>query len=316
MASRPLTSPVAERVTVLAAADVWRWYPHPEVWALVAGLAALYAYAIKVIGPKANRPGETIVTKAQVGWAVAALGTLELAADWPMHDIGEQWLYSVHMVQHLLFSFALPPMVLLAIPTWLARMVIGSGRGYRAVRWLTRVVPATFLFNVVVIFTHAPTTVSHSVANGYFHWGIHLLVVGSALLMWMGVCGPIPELRFSLPLQMVHLFLQSVIPAVPAGWLTFAEKAVYKSYDHGFRIWGMDAIEDQQAAAALMKVLGTTFLWTIIAILFVRFATKSQADDRARGIELDRRSPELATSLTYDQVERAFEEAGAPPREP
>lgn len=287
-------------MTALAAADVWRWSAHPEVWALVVGLGALYVYALRVIGPKACLPGEPIVTRRQIAWAVAALVTLEVAGDWPIHDIGERWLYSVHMVQHLAFSFGFPAMVLLATPTWLARMVIGSGRSYRAVRFLTRAVPATFVFNAVVLFTHVPGTVSQSVSNAAFHWLVHVLVVGSGLVMWMGVCGPLPELRFSLPLQMLHIFLQSIIPAVPAGWLTFAEGAVYKSYDHGRPVWGMDVIEDQQTAAAIMKVAGTSFLWVIIAVLFIRFATKATADDRARGVELDRRSPEL--------LERAFQE--------
>src|SRR3954447_5668422 len=115
---------------MLAAAtpDVWRWQPHPEVWALIVGLALLYRYAIRRIGPQATRPGETIVTKGQVAWFSAGLLLLWLASDWPMHDIAEQWLYSIHMAQHLLLSLVIPPMLLLGTPTWLARMIVGSGR--------------------------------------------------------------------------------------------------------------------------------------------------------------------------------------------
>ena len=31
---------------------------------------------------------------------------------------------------------------------------------------------------------------------------------------------------------MIYLFAQSFVPTVPAAWLTFADGAVYKSYDH------------------------------------------------------------------------------------
>ena len=37
---------------------------------------------------------------------------------------------------------------------------------------------------------------------------------------------------------MIYLFAMSVVPTVPAGWLTFADGVVYKPYDHGPRVWG------------------------------------------------------------------------------
>jgi putative membrane protein len=319
-------------VSVFAAVNIWRWYPHPEVWALVLGLIGLYVYAIRVIGPKATHDDEPVVTRGQIWWFVAAMVTLEIAADWPIHDIGEKYLYSVHMVQHLLLTFVLPPMALLATPTWLARMVVGEGRGYRFVRFTTRVVPATIFFNIVVVFSHWPAVVEASVSHSYFHYGLHFVVVAAAVNMWMGVCSPLPELRFPLLVQAGHLFLQSVVPTVPAGILVFSETVAYKSYNHAGRILGMTPIEDQQLAATIMKVVAGTYLWIIIASLFIRFATQSQADDRARGIELDRRAPASVrprpvaepvvppvaaeSVLTWAEVEQQLADAGPAPREP
>jgi putative membrane protein len=300
---------------VLAAAtapDLWRWQPHPEVWALIAGLALLYRYAIRSIGPTATRPGEVIVTRGQVAWFATGLGLLWIASDWPMHDIAEQWLYSVHMTQHLLLSLVIPPMLLLGTPTWLARLVVGSGRGYRVVRWLTRLVPASLAFNAVVVLSHWPKVVELSVTYAPVHFGLHLLVVVTSLLMWFGVAGPLPELRFTLPVQMAHLFLQSVVPTVPAGFLVFADSVIYKSYDRVGHIWGMTAVEDQQIAAALMKVIGGLYLWSIIVVLFTRFAERSQADDRERGVTLDRRAP----ALTWAEVEAELATAPPAPQEP
>ncbi len=317
---------------VFAAVNLWRWYPHPEVWALVLGLIGLYVYAIKVIGPKATHADEQVVTRAQVWWFVAAMVTLEIAADWPIHDIGENYLYSVHMVQHLLLTMVLPPMVLLATPTWLARMVVGGGRGYRLVRWTSRLVPATILFNVMVVFSQWPAVVEASVSHSSVHYGLHFVIVGTAINMWMGVCSPLPELRFSLLVQAGHLFLQSVVPTIPAGILVFSETVAYKSYNHAGRILGLTPIEDQQLAATIMKVVAGTYLWIIIAALFIRFATQTQADDRARGIELDRRAPASARPvkvadpvvvaepdepvLTWAEVEQQLADAGPAPREP
>ncbi len=295
-----------------AAPDVWRWQPHPEVWALIAGLALLYRYAIRTIGPKATRADEPAVTASQLRWFCGGLLLLWLASDWPMHDIGERYLYSVHMAQHMLLSLVVPPMILLGTPTWLARLVVGSGRGYRVVRWVTRLVPASLAFNAVVVLSHWPKLVGLAVAHGPVHFGMHVLLFTTSLVMWMGVAGPLPELRFTLPLQMAHLFLQSVVPTVPAGWLVFADSVIYKSYDRTGSLWGMTAVEDQQIAAALMKVVGSLYIWSIIVMLFTRFAERAEADDRERGIALDRRSPEL----TWSDVEAELATAPAAPSEP
>jgi len=311
---------VVALAAVVVRGDPWRWQPHPEIWALVLGLAGLYAYAILRIGPKAVRPGETVVRRSQLAWFGVSLTSLWVASDWPVHDLAEEYLYGAHMAQHLLLSFVVASTAWLATPTWLARLVLGSGRAYRVVRALCRFVPATLVFNGVVVLTHWPTVVNASASNGALHYGVHLLVVGSALTMWMGVCGPLPELRFSLPVQMPYLFLQSVIPTVPAGWLTFADGVVYESYDVLPRVWGLSVTHDQQIAGMEMKIFGGLFLWTVIAVLFVRFANRVGEDDRSSGAALDRRAPVGRGAdgevLTWEQVQRALADAPPAPPEP
>ena len=307
--------PVAVAAEVVST-DPWRWQPHPEVWLLVASLVGLWLYAVRRIGPTAARPGEVVVTRSQIAWFVAAVMVLLVASDWPLHDIGEEYLYSAHMVQHLLLSFVLPPLVWWATPTWLARLVIGQGRAYGVLKRLARPVPATLVFNGVVVLTHWPALVNGSVESGPLHYGVHVVVVTAGLLMWLPVCGPFAELRFSLPVQMIYLFLQSIIPTVPSGWLINAETAVYDSYDTTFRLWDMAVTTDQQTAGLIMKLGGGFFLWTVITVLFFKFVARSEGDDRYRGVRPDRRAPRTPEVLTWDQVERELERAGPPPPEP
>ena len=66
---------------------------------------------------------------------------------------------------------------------------------------------------------------------------------------------------------MIYLFLMSVVPTVPAAWLTFAEGAVYKHYDIAVRVWGLSVTTDQQVAGAIMKTGGAVFLWSIVVFL-------------------------------------------------
>lgn len=258
--------------------DPWRFQAHLEVWLLVAGLAAAYTYAAKVIGPRAVPAGRRPVTGGQWAWFVTGLALLWLASDWPVHDISEEYLYSVHMVQHMVFTYAVPAAMLLATPRWLADLVIGRGRARAVVEWVTKPVVAGFSFTLVLFVTHIPGVVNSSVENGLLHYAVHTLVVVASLAMWSPICGPFTELRLSLPGQMLYLFAMSMGPVVPAGWLTFAEGTVYKAYDYLPRFGGISVTSDQQAAGLIMKLGGSAFVWTVIVVLFVRWVNRNQGD--------------------------------------
>jgi putative membrane protein len=260
-----------------AHADFWRWQPHPEVWVLVGALVGLYVYAARVVGPKVVPAGEPVLRHSQVLWFTGAIAVLWLASDWPVHDVAEEYLYSAHMVQHLLLTLVMPPMFLLATPRWLADLVLGQGAVRRWVRRLAHPVVAGVVFNAMVLLVHWPAVVNQSSTNGTLHYGLHVGIVTAALLMWTPVCGPVKEWRISLPAQMIYLFLMSVVPTVPGAWLTFAENAVYRAYDIPARLWGVSVQSDQQAAGLIMKLAGGTYLWTIITALFFRWAAQLQA---------------------------------------
>jgi len=294
----------------LLAVSAWDYEFHPEVWLLIAAIIGLGVYSVRSIGPLVVPAGEPVVTIAQKRFFIAGVGLLWLAADWPMHDIAEEHLYFVHMLQHLLISFIVPPLLLLAMPAWLARLIIlEDGGPQRVLRFFAKPLVAGVLFNVLQVLTHWGAVVDISVRSGAFHYAIHLAVFVSALLMWFPVLGPLREMHMSEPGKMIYLFLMSIIPTVPAGWLTFAEGIVYKSYDTGDPLWGISPRDDQQAAGAVMKVLGGFYLWILIAIRFFRFTgAQRQADEEARRARRRER-------LTYADVERRFEEAGDPPVE-
>jgi putative membrane protein len=283
---------------------------HPEVWLLVAGVLAAYVYMVRVIGPSAVPAGQPVVSRFNVVSFVLAMIVLWVASDWPMHDVSEEYLYSVHMVQHMLLSYFLPPLALMATPTWLMRVLLGKGRMYRTVKWFAFPVVAGVIFNGVVMLLHAPLMVNASVENGILHYALHLLVVTSALLMWMPVCGPIPEFRMGVPGTMIYLFLQSVVPTVPAAWLTFAEGIVYEAYDKPVRLWGISAVDDQQLAGAIMKVAGGFFLWGIVIYLFFTKFSARQGDDydfrRAGKMPAAEITGNDEMPLTTADVEKAF----------
>ena len=291
-------------------ADPWAFRTHPEVWLLVVSVIAFWFYSVRVIGPRAVGPGEVIVSRRQTVYFALTVVMLWGASDWPIHDIGETYLYSAHMLQHMMLAYFLPPLALLAMPEWLLRLIVGKGRAYNVVRFMTKPVVAGVLFNLVVMVTHVPGVVNASGDNAVLHYSLHFMLVTTALLMWMSVIGPFKELHMGYAAKMVYLFVQSVIPTVPAGWLTFADGAVYKRYDIPVRVWGINVINDQQFAGAIMKVGGTMFIWAIIIFMFFKRFTAGFDEDQS----YRRRAPVVAeATLTYEQVTEEFERLPAVP---
>jgi putative membrane protein len=294
----------------VVSADAWRWQPHPEVWLLVAALTVFYVYAARTIGPKVVPAGTPVLTRGNKAAFAGGMAVLWFASDWPVHDIAEEYLYFVHMSQHLLFTLVMAPLLLLATPRWLADLVMGDGRVRAVIQRMAKPVVAGIVFNAVTVFTHWPDVVNSTVENGLLHYLLHLAVVFTALMMWMPVCGPVVEWRISLPAQMVYLFLMSVIPTVPGAWLTFATNALYSSYDTSFRLWDVSVADDQQAAGLIMKLGGGTWLWIIITGKFFVWANRHEEAAKA-GRRVDERDV-----LTWAKVEQEFSrsEPAAEPR--
>jgi len=290
----------------LAMVDPWRFQLHLEVWLLIAFLVASYLYVVRVLGPRAVPEGQPVISKRQLWSFIGGISILWFATDWPMHDIAEEYLYSVHMFQHMALTYLMPPLVVLATPEWFVRTLIGQGRVYRAVRFLGHPVRAALLFNVGVMISHVPGVVNASVSNGPLHYFVHMLLVLTSILMWLPVCGPLPELRISPMSKMIYLFMNSVVATVPAAWLTFAEGVVYKQYNTPVRVWGVTVSNDQQMAGAIMKLGGSMFLWTIIVVMFIRHFV------RTFRVENSHAYVRIEEQLTTADIERVFSTTAAP----
>lgn len=273
------------------ASEARAWHPHPDVWLLVATLAGAYALALSRLGRSHARAGELVATRRQVLAFAAGLGALWLAADWPVHDVGERYLFSVHMSQHTVLSLVAPPLLLLGTPPWLLRWMLRPSWLRASLATLARPVPATVLFNSVVVFTHWPPWVEVTVRNEAAHLGAHAVLVGASLVMWLPVVNRLPELPIlSYPVRMLYLFVQSIVPTVPASFLAFAERPLYAVYAAAPRVFGISAVEDQQLAGAVMKIGGAAVIWGAIVVLFFRWYSITQRDQ--------------GDVLTWDDIER------------
>jgi putative membrane protein len=247
------------------------------VWILLGAILAGYLVAVRRLGPRFVSPGDRAASTAQVSCFVAGILTLWVASDWPIHELAEERLLSVHMLQHLAMSLVAPPLLLAGTPDWLLRWLLRPRWLLAVVRMLSRPLIALLLFNGFIAISHWPALVELALRSEVVHFGVHAILVGTALLMWMPVLSPMSEIpRLRYPTQMLYLFAQSIVPTVPASFLTFADSPLYPFYGLASPLIGADPVTDQRIGGLIMKLLGGLILWAFIAVLFFRWSKQEE----------------------------------------
>ena len=274
---------------------------HPDVLVVVALVAAGYWLALGRLGPRRGAPP---ATRREVLLLAAGVATLFVFSEWPVHDLAEGYLYSVHMVQHSAYTLLLPPLFILGTPGWLWRLMLRPVMG--AFRALIRPVPAVSIFSVVTVITHLPPVVTASVRSAPAHLGLHVLLVVAAVLMWWPLLGPLPEApRLTAPVhRMLYVFGQSLVPSVVGSALIWTTAVPYRVYEEFPPVWGIDDLEDQQWAGVIMEAVEGFVLIGLIVAVFLPLVRRQLRSPSSTMDRLGRTADDHPPSRSGDDLDR------------
>src|SRR5262245_23494027 len=128
---------------------------HPSTVIGIIGLAVLYEWGQR--GGRTRRSG-------RASFFYAGLATMFFALNGWLHDLSDSYLFSAHMVQHLLLAFAVAPLLVMGLTADMLRPVLAV-RGIGTVaRWVTSPIRAFAIFNVVVAAWHLPPLYNFALA--------------------------------------------------------------------------------------------------------------------------------------------------------
>ena len=135
---------------------------------------------------------------------------------------------------------------------------------------------------------HWPAIINLMVTTELAHFTVHTGLFLAAIILWMPVLSPLPEIARARPMvQMGYLFANSLIPTVPASFLTFGTTPLYEAYDNPQWLWSIDPVTDQAIAGLIMKLGGGAILWIAIGIIWFRWYNDEQEWDRIeRGLRV------------------------------
>lgn len=267
----------------------WTWEPTVIVGLLV--LCAVYALAWRR-GPL--RAGDDVSPWLPgPSWRVvmfgAGIATMVLALLSPIDKGGDEYLFLIHMVQHLLLMMIAPPLVLLGI----AGFTPPAPDRYAGVRrlWtaITRPWPAVLIFNAILLVWHIPQLYDTTLTVEPVHVLEHLTFIFAGFVLWWPVVDPIRNegAHRVTALQKVAMLTISGVPSTILGLIfSLGSHAFYDFYVRAPRLWGLSPVADQQIAGAFMFGLGNVIFFVAISIVFLRmFETDPEQDEHQASLE-------------------------------
>jgi putative membrane protein len=199
----------------------------------------------------------------------AGLATIFFALNGWLHDLSDYYLFSAHMVQHLLLTLVAPPLLIAGTPGWMLRPALRWPVVGQLARWLTRPAHCFAIFNVVLAGWHLPPVYNLAMTYHAVHIVQHVMFIAGALLMWWPVTSPLPELpRLSYPAQMLYCFTLSIPMSLVSVYIAYADALLYTAYAAAPRIWGITPMQDQLIGGLVMWIPGGLFFFGVMSVVY------------------------------------------------
>ncbi len=254
----------------------WEWRAYPGVWLVVLLIAALYFTRYrtgKLRFPWSGRRVATFLVGLFLVWA---------ALDWPIGTLGGGYLASLHSVQWLLLAQFAPPFLIMGVPPDAWRALSARSAAWKSfLHRAAGAVTGLVLFNGIMLVTHVPTIVDFLMASQFGAFLIDAAWLFSGLALWWPVLAPPGVQRLSEPAKIGYIFAATIVPTVPAAFLTFADHPAYRLYELAPRVNGITAASDQQTAGLIMKGVADPVMWLAMAIVFFRWSAMERRADAA-----------------------------------
>jgi putative membrane protein len=237
-------------------------------------------------------------------WLPYASGLLIIAIALmsPLDAIGDRYLLSAHMLQHILLSDVAPALLVLGLrapvlPLGLGksglRLIAPGGRLGKLIAIATKPWVALPLWAIATWVWAIPAVFDYSAGHPLVHAFEHMTLFYTGLAMWWLIVDPLPSARRAPNGRRLAYLgftrLASAFVCVPLTWMT---STAYPRYALAPRLYGLSAINDQHLAGAGMCFLEFFIFGLAMVAVFLNFLSR----DEQRAAYEDRLSAHLPAS--------------------
>ncbi|TVQ89421.1 MAG: cytochrome c oxidase assembly protein [Deltaproteobacteria bacterium] len=249
--------------------DAWIvWGFHPSI--VLGCLGFVVAYLLLAgplrrawnLSPEPPRPREWI--QFMLGIAIVFF-----SLQGPLHELSDLYLFSAHMVQHLLITLVFPPLFIRGIPAWMWRPLVRHPPVAAIGRAITHPVVAFVLSTLILYFWHIPAMYDWALEDHNVHIIEHLSFMTASVIMWWPVWSKIPEIPALTPgRRMIYLFLLTIPMKGLGAIITVSDYVLYRFYAVQPRVFGLDPLADQRLGGVIMWMPGGLAIWFAIGVVF------------------------------------------------
>jgi putative membrane protein len=207
----------------------------------------------------------------------------------PVDTIGEDYLFSAHMVQHMMLGMIATVLLVAGIPASFVRAWLR----FPLIAWLERILSnpylAMFLANATFWVWHLPKLYNLTLQNETVHIVEHLLFIITGVILWWPVFTPLPELRLKPMTAIVYMGIAAALSTTLGIIFTMSDTPYYDCYAHpedergALKLiredWGLTQIADQKLGGAIMwEPAGAIFLWAMMTVFMGWLKEKPEND--------------------------------------
>jgi cytochrome c oxidase assembly factor CtaG len=258
-----------------------QWLSDPAVLAPLALLAGIYVWRFRQARREAGGRGAGALQAAAFAGAMVTLLTALVS---PIDGLGEDYLFSAHMVQHVLLGDVAPLLLLLALSRVIMRPATRRlMRVERALGPFASPITGIALWLGIVYLWHVPVLYDAATEHPGVHLLQHLSFFAAGIALWWPLIQPVPMRRRLTGLQPL-----GYIGAAKAGlaalgiYLAWSTSALYPYYEHTPRIWSLSPVEDQNVGGVIMMVEQSLTLVIVMVALFIAMLARSEEEQRRR----------------------------------
>ncbi len=257
------------------------WFADPAVLAPLALIVVIYVRRFREARRESGGRGATWVhALAFAGGMLALLAALVT----PIDGLGEDYLFSAHMFQHVLLGDIAPLLLLLSLSRVILRPVTRRLMGVeRALGPLASPITAIVIWLGTMYLWHIPALYDAAIQHPLVHAVEHLSFFAAGIALWWPLVQPIPMRHGLTGLQPLAYIAGAKGGLAALGLvLAWSSTAFYPFYEDAPRIWGLTAVEDQNVAGVIMMVEQSLTLVMVLVWVFVRMLTRSEEEQLRR----------------------------------
>jgi len=202
----------------------------------------------------------------------------------PLDGLGEDYLFSAHMLQHVLLGDVAPLLLLLSLSRVIMRPLTRRLTSVeRALGPLAHPATGIGLWLGLMYLWHVPALYDAALRQPGVHLLEHISFFTAGVCVWWPLIQPVPLRR-----RLTGMWPLAYIGAAKFGlaalglYLTWSTSVLYPYYETVPRIWGLSAIQDQNIGGAIMMVEQSLTFVIVLAAVFIRLLAGSEAEERRR----------------------------------